>query len=247
MSRRYGGRVSAPRAVALEPEAYRLACVELIELWDTTSATTRQRDQNLARVLYGLALHVTSTTRAVLLLAEAGRYRDTYPLTRKCLEFAVTAQWLRSNGVKGLEGFGYESARNSKNMMASMAAAGMAVPPDVVATFSEPLVKADEAATARRFDLQCASFRGGDSLYVMYRHLSTDTHPSLSAVSMMLPDRASEADALGSSPAVPYYTCAFAMLLALRAADDVTLNKPRKGALQKVSRRLGLPSMLTPR
>src|SRR5437764_791801 len=95
------------QASPLSAQQYRDACAELIEIWSSQPELimARARDDMLARVLYGLALQVVSTTRSVVVLCDLRRYRDTYPLVRKCLEFAVMAQWLREHGTEGLQAF----------------------------------------------------------------------------------------------------------------------------------------------
>lgn len=238
--------MTTPRQDALEPPVYRSAIDELLALWEARpkSATARRIDDPLARVLYGLAIHVVGSTKCVTLLCDHHHYRSTYPLVRKSLEFAVLGQWLRYKGFAGLEAFDFESARTAKAMLQSMTRAGMTVPADLAEMFAGSVPKVAEADIVRRFEKVCQSFRGGDSLYVMYRHMSKETHPSVSAIAMMLPGREEEGMKIGDNPLLPYYTCAFSMLLALRAADEMTLGKPMKRPIQAIERRLGLPGML---
>ena len=73
------------RRSGITVETYSAACEELVAIWDAHPAqvTFRAKEDVLARVLYGLAVHVASGARSIQLLVSAGRVRDTYPLVRK--------------------------------------------------------------------------------------------------------------------------------------------------------------------
>ena len=171
--------MTAKRPPDLSAEEYRAACEELVRLWDSlpNAIEVRNRDDSSARVLYGLAVHVVSSVRSVLLLIEAERSRDSYPLVRKALEFAVMAQWLRYHGAAGLSAFGFESTRRSRAILKTMTDADIEVPADIVAGYSIDVPKVAEADLVRNFEQVCTFFRGGAGLYFMYRFLSADCHP----------------------------------------------------------------------
>ena len=65
---------------------------------------------------------------------------------------------------------------------------------------------------------------------------------------MMPPEREGDAEPfLAGSPALALYTTALALLLAMRAADEVTPGKANKTELRRIARQLKIGSVLVPR
>jgi Family of unknown function (DUF5677) len=255
------GRVTSQHmtSTAADPADYRLACDDLLALWRAMPrrATTNTADELLARVVVGLGIHVVSATTGAFLMTAQGFNRDTLPLARKCLEFAVFAQWLRINGKPALDGFLAHSNKRSKQLVESMTVAGVTVPADVVESFKDAEPPAEPGAPKRRpapevevagnFSRICESVRQGDFLYFLYRGLSADCHPSVTAISMMLPGREAEAEEMGRTSRTTDYVCALSLLLAFGAADDVALGEQQRPELEKIAAPLGLLTRLTAR
>lgn len=230
------------------PADFRQACDELLALWNAgpNSATTDKSDEARARVLVGLAIHVVSATKSALILTAQGHNRDAYPLARKCLEFSIFAQWIRLNGTLALQGFHQHSVKRSKQLLASMLLLDVGIPPEVADDLWEAdtskLAEADIAGNLSRI---CDSLEQGAFLYFLYRGLSSECHPSISAISMMLPGYEAEAAEMGRTSRVPDYVCALSLLLALGAVDDLALSKRLKPDLDRIAAPLGLLTLLS--
>ena len=226
-------------------EQYQLAARELIRLWNTHpgSIEIRRRTSAEDRVVIGLAHQTVLTCESVLTLADAGMVRASYPLIRKGLEFSVVAQWLRQRPVTGLPAFAFESERKARALLRAAQATDFLIPDGVVAALSQSLPpKNPEAEVVRRFEAVCGDFVVGETIYTMYRSLSAECHPNISSVSEMF------SEDVGASPleevGVAYFTCAWSLLLAMRAADEGAIGQPWQRHLQRLARSLLLPSML---
>ncbi len=201
--------------------------------------------------VWGLTCHVHEQARLIRPLLDPGGIVLT-PLVRSMFENALTAQWLVVRGPKALPGWLRAGAQKKVTMGKSMLTAGWTgMTPRLVDELQSRVPEPEElAAQARSFEQVLNDFQAGPMLYVVYRHLSGLSHPSLDLVdsySHVDPEnrekvslrRTASAEGLGNYA----WTVVWALVWSRAALDSVTHRGPARQFLDAVAREVGMPSV----
>lgn len=250
------------------PSATRELVDELLEEWgEYENASTMHQPAarrgkvitgaDVARItaVIGLARHVHDTSRAVLLLLDAGHEAAATPLVRLAYEGALTAAWLvQSREQHGVLAFLHEHARTRAALKRDASQAMSFVYREGVNhlrdTDMTPYIGSLDSA--RQFAQVCDDLTpGGKDAYVLYRILSAYSHASVQVVDLYfapgatggIPSSRSKADGTIGQSGLLFLT-ASAMIWSARAHSYLTQDKTHRNSLRRAARALGINAEL---
>ena len=210
---------------------------------------------SLVVTVIALTAHTHRLAGAVGVLIDAGFDVETAPMVRSVLEHGVTAQWIVQCGNDAMFEMVDEETRqrlNIANLVEEVQEVmGLAGAGEIIRGLGEEISSEQTAAhvNARGLDKLCDDFRGGKSIYLTYRVLSSYVHPGPTISGMYVASEQPPAVQLEPNrDADPggwlYPTCA-GLVWAARAVDILNPERPRRLELRAAARTLGIPEVLT--
>jgi hypothetical protein len=193
---------------------------------------------------------------AALILVEHGMLVQAVPLIRLTVECGITAAWWSVTPHSG-EAANHEAARLRLAMVTDMAKlAGPVAAVDAEESIADVRkmvaeLKAYESVEASKFIDRVGSLAGANWVYAYYRLLSAYSH----AGALLLDHYLEPAPntrlgwAYKTDPAFEHAETLLALqpialLLAMKASDDLTIGHPRRGRLNEISTRMGTDAVI---
>ena len=246
-----------PPSIELSSEFLR----KLVALWKDAAGENREvqvLDGSPTRAVSALAHadHAVALTEAVLLLAEHAMLVQAVPLVRLTVECGVTAAWWSVTPRSG-EAANHEAARLRLAMVTDMAKlAGPVAAADAQESIADVRkmvaeLKDDESLEAGKFIDRVGSLAGANWVYAYYRLLSAFSHAGallLDHYVELAPNTrlgwAYKTDPVFEHAETLLALQPIALLLAMKASDDLTVGHPRRVRLNEIATRMGTEAVI---
>lgn len=174
----------------------------LDSLTQTGSVDVGADKQRVFYVAYGWWASITRSSRAVAMLYEAGLGHEAGPIVRTILQHTLALHWLVDVGDDALDAVAEYGDDNTRLLLKTMADAKWLLPDGVDATAPpEPAEPHPLKNKIKVFEQLCIAY-DARTLYVPYRLLSAQIHPSPSGANAYI-DLASE-ELLGNAKSESY-------------------------------------------
>jgi len=218
------------------------------------------RMQGMAHVptVHGLAAHTHTLGRAALDLYERGQMVAAMPIVRACYEAGLRAQWI-AQSKDAIAAFANEDLRNRKNtarLMREGASDLFRGSADKLAHLYIDALDSSVDAQARNFESMCSDLTpGGPDMYLVYRAMSMEAHPSIMVVDQYLDERPDSESGVAllsvakrSGGEVWLLMVVASMVWSARALDFFIEGRPRRNELRRAAQQLGVAEFfeLTP-
>jgi hypothetical protein len=211
---------------------------ELIHDFDATAEIEmRRKDVNVGLLMFGLAKAAVRTSAAALTLWRQGFELEAAPQVRLVFELGVKAQWVYHHRNEGFDAMLSAGTRGTRLLAKQALDAGFSVPDgvlDVLASDVRPRTAASNKLES--FEKVCGDLRASDSLYLVYRTLSSYSHAGSQLAQRFL-DLDEEGELKPASPPSlgftgEAWTLGVGLVYSGRAFDEWCMTKPRKRALR---------------
>jgi len=234
---------------------------ELVALWRDSAGEDREvqvLDGSPIRAVSALAHadHAVALTEAVLLLAEHGMLVQAVPLVRLTVECGISAAWWSVTPHSG-EAANHEAARLRLALVTDMAKlAGPVAAADAQESIADVRkmvaeLKAYESLEAGKFVDRVGSLAGANWVYAYYRLLSAFSHAGALLLDhyVQLAPNTSLGWAYKTDPVFEHVETLLALqpialLLGMKAADDLTIGHPRRTPLDEIATRMGTEAVI---
>lgn len=239
----------------LNPEFVRDAISRLCELWERSDDGTieyrAEVDAQRAVAITTQAHHAVRMARSILLVDDAARGIEIVPSVRLVLECGVTAAWLLLTPGSG-HTLIRDGAEQRRKALEHLARLGEETGPGYEQALAA-LANLEDAEGPRSFifEQRCNALKGGSSIYVLYRVLSSESHAG-----MGIADYYSKADddsriglsfdrdAENSARVSLLGVTASMLLLAINADEIARLRPHRTTQIRRAAKRLGITTRI---
>jgi hypothetical protein len=234
---------------------------ELVAVWKDALGENRELrvlDGSPTRAVSALAHadHAVALSEAALLLADHGMLVQAVPLVRLSVECGITAAWWSVTPHSG-EAANHEAARQRLAMVTDMAKlAGPVAAADAEESIADVRkmvaeLKAYETVEAGKFIDRVGSLAGANWVYAYYRLLSAYSHAGALLLDNYLEPAPNTQLGWAYKPD-PVFEHAetllalqpIALLLAMKASDDLTIGHPRRDRLNEIATHMGTDAVI---
>lgn len=222
------------------------ACIELFESGTTHTVAVAKRQRFLA--IHGLVAVTFQQTKAALLLIDNGLAAASAPNVRSAFEHAIIIQWLHNNREAAIEDFINKTLGKTKVVVEKGQKLGWEIPQDVYDELTRDAPPVNDARIGH-FDQICREFDPTERLYLYYRGLSSQTHPTLENAAQYMTGTPEQPELLVRSRMQNSYHliwgCAFSSILALACREDLVRTKPNKAKVNRIAEAVGIVPLPT--